>query len=222
MLKPLLGPCDSATEEWRNIPGYPGYQASSLGRVRSLDRVDTLPGGFTRKRKGRVLRGHKSHGYVMYTPSVNSVITTVTGHKLVMLAFAGPPKDGEIVCHYDGDRSNNAVANLRYGTHKDNEADKERHGTRLWGETANGVKLTEEAVVKMRELRASGYGLKDLAQLFSVGMDTISLACVGKTWTRAGGPISPPDPRGSYPRPKNNSDHVAEPAAYYYCEPYNA
>lgn len=190
-------------EEWRDIPGYPGYQASSLGRIRSLDRLDTLPGGFARKRKGRILRGCKFHGkqgYLAYTPSVNSVVTTISGHRLVMLAFAGPPKEGQIVCHCDGDGSNNAVSNLRYGTHKENEADKERHGTKLLGEAVSAAKLTDEQVVEMRVLRASGAKLQELARLFSVGMDTISLVCTGRTWAQAGGPISQPDPRGSYLR----------------------
>ncbi len=200
-------------EEWRDIPGYPGYQASSLGRIRSLDRLDTLPGGFARKRKGRILRGNKSHGkqgYLVYTPSVNSVVTTVSGHRLVMLAFAGPPKAGQIIRHYDGDGSNNSITNLRYGTHKENEADKERHGTKLLGESVSGAKLTETQVVEMRVLRASGVKLQELARLFSVGMDTISLVCIGRTWAQAGGPISQPDPRGSYPRLTRDENKIRQ------------
>lgn len=26
-------------ENWKDVPGYPGYQVSDLGRVRSLDRI---------------------------------------------------------------------------------------------------------------------------------------------------------------------------------------
>jgi hypothetical protein len=32
------GDANDPAEEWREVPGYEGYEASSLGRIRSLDR----------------------------------------------------------------------------------------------------------------------------------------------------------------------------------------
>jgi hypothetical protein len=118
-------------EQWRDIPGNPGYQVSDHGRVRSLDRVVTYSSGQVHHYKGRVLRtplnrqtgypfvglhnqGQRQHRYV---------------HSLVAETFIGPRPEGMEVCHSDGDPANNRVGNLRYGTRSDNELDKVRHGT---------------------------------------------------------------------------------------------
>lgn len=103
------------TEEWRDIPGYEGsYQASSLGRIRSLDRIG---GSMERKYrlKGRVKRLRKA--------DENSVTVTLSkdGHNdirswatFVWAAFNGAyPPNGMCVVHVDGNRDNHAPENLK-------------------------------------------------------------------------------------------------------------
>lgn len=195
-------------EEWRDIPGYEGhYQASSWGRVRSLERIEALPNGSTRKRNGRILKATHGAHYAMYTPSKDGVVRSVSGHRLVMLAFVGLPDAGEVVCHYDGNGHNNHIENLRYGTVRDNEDDKVRHGTVARGESSGVSKLTDKKVLAMRKKRAAGASLSELSDSYGVGMDTISLICLGRTWAHVGGPRAQQDPRGSYPRvkPSNHS-----------------
>ena len=119
-----------STEEWRDIPGWEGYyQASSEGRVRSLDRwVDNGNGGHIRP--GTVLKsaktGKQDHQGVALCRDAR--YKTFRVHQLVMWAFVGPQEDGIDVCHWDGNPANNALSNLRYGTRADNAADKLRHG----------------------------------------------------------------------------------------------
>lgn len=50
-------------------------------------------------------------------------------HALVMETFVGPRPEGSEIRHLDGDRCNNRVDNLKYGTHSENMMDRERHGT---------------------------------------------------------------------------------------------
>lgn len=50
-------------------------------------------------------------------------------HRLVANSFLGPRPAGLDTLHIDGDKTNNAVTNLRYGTRSENELDKVRHGT---------------------------------------------------------------------------------------------
>lgn len=60
-------------------------------------------------------------------------------HKLVCELFHGLPPSGLYeVCHIDGDKLNNCAANLRWGTRKDNAADRELHGR-----TSRGTKHSE-------------------------------------------------------------------------------
>jgi NUMOD4 motif-containing protein/HNH endonuclease len=93
-------------ERWQPIPGYPGYDASDRGRVRSFRRART---------PGRILLPHlnKKTGYSYMT------IRSATGssdcclvHRLVAAAFYGAITPGMVVNHKDGNRQNNRAENL--------------------------------------------------------------------------------------------------------------
>lgn len=112
-------------EEWRPVPGHPLLEASSLGRVRSIPYIVPQPNGGERIRQmapthGVVSRAHKgsSHRYrkVLFR-RVNYKV-----HKLVCLAFHGPPPapKGYGVLHGDEDGLNNLPGNLSWGTQKEN------------------------------------------------------------------------------------------------------
>jgi len=105
-------------ELWRPIPGHAGYEASSLGRVRSVPR--TLSDG--RAAGGVVLKpSPDSDGYERAKIRGKWYRMNI----LVQTAFAGPPE----VRHLDGDHSNNKPENLAWGSRVENEQDKRKRGT---------------------------------------------------------------------------------------------
>lgn len=119
----------SCKEEWRDIPGYEGkYQASNLGRIRSLDRRVPCCHGATRLVQGRVLKpaGSKRdpHLYVVLGHGASGSLV----HKLVALTFLGPRPAGYDVRHLDGNPLNNRADNLAYGTRTENILDVYRLG----------------------------------------------------------------------------------------------
>lgn len=111
--------------EWRPVVGFEGiYRVSNTGIVQRI-----APGKSTSP--GRTLKGAiGDRGYLLYTLCRDGSRKTSKGHRIVALAFLGEPPVGKnMVCHYDGDPSNNHVSNLRWGNHQLNHADSERHGT---------------------------------------------------------------------------------------------
>jgi hypothetical protein len=150
-------------EIWRPVPGYEGYEASNLGRVRSLDRWLEKKNRVKCFQRGRVLRQPPDHGYPR----------TKLGyvHTFVMLAFCGPPPDGMVVAHNDGNPLNNKLDNLRYATPSDNAMDRVAHGTANRGSRNGFAKLTEQQVLAIRS--SIGKSQTALAREFGV-----SLMCV--------------------------------------------
>ncbi len=118
------------SEEWRDIPGYEGYyQASDLGRVRSLDRIITDRNGKSFFKRGKILKpAVKKTGYLMVALNMNAVVATPSVHSLVALCFLGKRPEGFEVCHGNGDPSDNGLENLRYDTPASNAADILLHG----------------------------------------------------------------------------------------------
>jgi hypothetical protein len=118
---------DPTRETWRPVPGYEGlYEVSDLGRVRSLRRM-------TRRgwRGGKILKPtpRDRYGHTVVGLSANGIKTVRQVHQIVAEAFIGPPPGGMEACHGDGNGGNNALANLRYGTRRENILDEVRHGT---------------------------------------------------------------------------------------------
>ena len=108
----------ASEEVWKDIEEFEGlYQASNLGRIRSLDRIMTsgIP------RKGKVLKTQfdgKMHYMVDLRKGGKRYMRMV--HRLVAQAFIPNPENKPIVDHIDTDASNNAVENLRWCTQKEN------------------------------------------------------------------------------------------------------
>lgn len=108
-------------EEWKDVEGYEGrYQVSNKGRIRSVDRWSVVNGGKF-LRKGRVFSLHPDrYGYI--TVALNKKeggsAKHFRVHRLVAKAFIGDSNMD--VDHIDGNRSNNAVTNLRYVTPREN------------------------------------------------------------------------------------------------------
>lgn len=110
-------------EEWRAVFGFEGsYEVSSYGRVRSLDRIIVRSDGRVLRWKGRILIPRQANAKRYPVVSLGADLQ-IGVHKLVMITFVGPCPPGMEVLHGDGDKSNNSLVNLSYGTHLENMAD---------------------------------------------------------------------------------------------------
>ena len=118
-------------EVWRAVPGFEGrYEASTLGRVRSLDRAVPYAAShksvaYSMLRRGVVLRAAakpSGHMSVCLTRNVSSDV-----HAIVARTFIGPRPNGAEIRHLDGNEKNNRADNLAYGTKSQNGRDRKYH-----------------------------------------------------------------------------------------------
>lgn len=106
-------------EIWKAIPGFEGvYEVSEAGRVRSLDRMITEVNRTYLKRGVMLKPGPSKCGHV--SVCLGREQGSIGVHRLVMLAFAGPPPDGHEVLHRNHKPSDNRRSNLKYGTRSEN------------------------------------------------------------------------------------------------------
>lgn len=125
-----------AKEIWKDIPGYEGfYQASTEGRVRSVDRIVKKWDG-KKLVKGRILIPSANlGGYLFVELFMDGVGKIKTIHRLVAEAFIPNPDNLQQINHKDENKKNNRVENLEwcsgtynigYGTNRERAAQKMR------------------------------------------------------------------------------------------------
>ena len=113
------------SEVWKDIEGFPGYQVSNMGRVRTHNKITYTTRHGARHWKDRILKQKvRKDRCCQVNLWLNGKATTQYVHRLVAEAFIGKPADNMTVNHKDGDRGNNTVANLEWLTLTDNI----RHG----------------------------------------------------------------------------------------------
>jgi hypothetical protein len=154
----------------RIIPSYPNYSITPEGRVYSSNRM-------------KYLRQYKDKdGYSIVQLYRNGLKHTLRVHRLVLETYVGLRPKGKVACHINGNKCCNHVYNLRWGTYKSNEADKEKHGTRLLGSKLPWSKLTERDVLKIKKMLLK-YKIKDIAELFNVSPTTICDIKHQRSWS---------------------------------------
>lgn len=156
--------------EWRIIPGFSAYELSPDGVIRRRVKART------RKVGHLPTIGRNNYGYLRAKLVDDSGIKrTVTLHRLIALAFHGPPpSEKHQARHLDDDKSNNHPSNIAWGTSKENHADARRNGTRdPRGEGNPRAKLTAEQVIAFRARYRAGAPIVALAR--ESGMSTSAM-----------------------------------------------
>lgn len=106
-------------ELWKDIPGYEGrYQASTLGRIRSLPRYVHDTKGRVQVQKGCILHQYGDL-YKKVILRKDNCSKNMPVHRLIANTFIPNYKNKETVDHIDKDPSNNKASNLRWATYKE-------------------------------------------------------------------------------------------------------
>jgi hypothetical protein len=165
--------------KFKPIPGFEGlYDVSDSGVVRSL----SIRNKQANTPRIKELKQSDNGGYKRVTLQNNGEKRQLWVHRLVLLAFIGPPKDGEECAHLDGDPSNNHLSNLKWCHKRENEDHKLKHGTRPMGDTQGSSKLKPADIEEIFAMRKAGNSLRFIANKFNVSNQNINLILQGKAW----------------------------------------
>ena len=180
----------SMIEEWRPVVGYEGlYEVSSLGRVRSLDRLCKSNKRSDQWMKGQILKPkinrHRQNRCTVALGKEGKV-SYIYISRLVLTAFVGPPPLDHDAAHWDGDPTNNCLDNLRWATDSENMSDKKRHGTDPSGIRNAMAKLTDEQVLYIRKnYKRTSYhdsNALELSRQFNISRTIVLQIAKNKRW----------------------------------------
>jgi len=205
-LKADLELCNKAKE----IPGLEGYKADANGNIWSTD--SNWRGYGIRQMQPSL----DKHGYLKVRLTINGKRKKFSVHRLVCMAFYGLPSEDQVVRHLNGNKVDNRVSNLAWGTRKENEADAvrlkekatgERNGAVKYSErVAAGVKkwlrenperikrgeshyaalLTNKQAEELQKRHRVGERVCDLAREFNLNYYTAYAICKGRRYRRCG------------------------------------
>lgn len=168
--------------EYKLVPEFPNYRVGNDGSVWRY-----WPGGERKPPRWKIMRPKvcKKTGYHQVTLCKGNVKHSRRVHGLVLESFVGPRPTGMMCRHFpDGNRTNNRLSNLQWGTYVENQADRVSHGTDSRGVKHPSVKLTEQQVIEIRQSfmpRVITYGV--LAKRYGVTKWHIADILLRKCWT---------------------------------------
>lgn len=172
----------TCSEEWRPVKGFPRYEVSNLGRVRSLAYIDRS--GHQRNGFEVKTRFTREGGALVSLTSEDGKKHGVSLGRVVLEAFVRPLAADEIALHGSAGRNVTTLDNLSIGTYAQNNGpDRIRDGTHYGGCDHHKTQLTERQVLEIRSLR----GLESqssIAKRYGLTQSTVSKIQLSQTFAR--------------------------------------
>jgi hypothetical protein len=158
-------------EIWKDIKNYEGlYQVSSFGNIKNI-------------RTARILRlGLSSNGYYTVTLCNKSINKTFYVHRLIAETFLPNSLNKSTINHIDGNKINNDLSNLEWATQAENNRHAFKTGLSNVGEEHGSAKLTERDAKRIK-YEYPHLTQTEIAKIYGVSHDTVSLIRLGKRWS---------------------------------------
>ena len=164
-------------EIWKPIPSFEGYyEASSLGRVRSVDRVVKHKRCGTQFVRGNLMSLKKSRsGYLMCLIQKDGVRKNMTTHRLIAKTFIPNPKNKPQVNHKNGIKDDNRVENLEWCNRSENinHAYANNLMVKNFGSKNGSSKLNKHQVIEIKKLLDEKNTCVSIAKKFNVSSSQI-------------------------------------------------
>jgi hypothetical protein len=164
-------------EEWRQVEGFPGYEVSREGRLRSSHR-----GVHKRLVKGE----SDKDGYIRVAIWKDGRPKKIHLHRLVALTFVeGRSAEKNFACHRNGKRTENHAGNLKWATQAENIADKLAHGTHQMGTKHGSATIDESVAIEVKRLLCAAQykgQMTDIAARLGISKHIVHDIKRGRTW----------------------------------------
>lgn len=164
-------------EKWLSIAGFPDYQVSNMGRVRSRKKSIKFP---LPENGWRILKGGKDKdGYRRLVLCTEDNRKSVKIAHLVYEAFIGERSPDKVIRHRNGNNQDDRAENLKQGTQAENINDKFEHGTIARGCSHGKSKLSES---QAKQIKSSNLSTTELAKMNGVSLSCVCDIKAGRTW----------------------------------------
>lgn len=169
----------NTVETWAIIPGYPAYEASSLGRVRSIPRKDAM----NRSRKPTVLKQFYDSRklYLCVNLWRDGKHKMMRVHRIIAMAHLPNPSNLPEVNHKDECKTNNCVSNLEWCDHRYNNVYGSKAGKWV-GEKNIAAKFNRETALfiwKNHKCNGGDLGTTELSRKTGVSIAHVSAIAHG-------------------------------------------
>lgn len=150
------------------------YLVARDGRVRSLPNK-------TRHYAIWLTGRTRPRGYLDYLLFIEGIRYYKQAHVMVLETYVGACPQGMQGRHLDGNPRNNNLANLRWGTAKENAYDRTKHGSQL-GVNSGRCLTAESQVRRFRRWRQRGWSIKQAADKVKIPYTRAWMIDKRKNW----------------------------------------
>ena len=135
----------------------------------------SLCGDVWSTRAKKLMKTHPDNcGYIHISFYKKGKRTTRLLHRVVLETFRGPCPEGMEALHNDGNKKNNSLFNLRWGTKEENMEDVKNYYLKKGGQKNAQAKLTPHQVREVRRMCNIGLSQRYIAEIFGIDKSAIS------------------------------------------------